>query len=87
MYALAIPTLIALWGMTRGEAGLLGTTVLIMASPGGWIAGILADRYGRVLFVIGLLPTLLVLWIRRHIKTALVFAQTRGANTADRPSI
>ncbi|MEK6292716.1 MAG: MFS transporter, partial [Paraburkholderia tropica] len=48
MYALAIPTLIALWGMTRGQAGILGTTVLIMASLGGWIAGILADRYGRV---------------------------------------
>jgi MFS family permease len=26
----------------------LGTTVLIMAALGGWIAGILADRYGRV---------------------------------------
>ncbi|PLZ03540.1 MFS transporter [Burkholderia sp. WAC0059] len=48
MYALAIPTLIALWGITRGQAGVLGTTVLIMASLGGWIAGILADRYGRV---------------------------------------
>lgn len=176
MYALAIPTLIALWGMTRGEAGLLGTTVLIMASLGGWIAGILADRYGRVrilqitilwfsaftllsafthsfwqlmftrglqglgfggewavgavlisetirpqvrgravgslqagwavgygvavllstlifntlepalawrvLFAIGLLPTLLVLWIRRHIEEAPVFAQTRAASAA-----
>jgi len=48
MYALAIPTLIALWGMTRGQAGLLGTTVLIMAALGGWGAGILSDRYGRV---------------------------------------
>lgn len=48
MYALTIPTLIALWSMTRGEAGLLGTTVLIMAALGGWLAGILADRYGRV---------------------------------------
>lgn len=48
MYALAIPTLIALWGMTRGQAGILGTTVLIMAALGGWGAGILADRYGRV---------------------------------------
>jgi len=48
MYALAIPTLIALWGMTRGQAGILGTTVLIMASLGGWAAGILSDRYGRV---------------------------------------
>ncbi|WP_118183435.1 MFS transporter [Paraburkholderia phosphatilytica] len=48
MYALAIPTLIALWSMTRAQAGLLGTTVLIMAALGGWGAGILADRYGRV---------------------------------------
>lgn len=48
MYALTIPTLIALWGMTKGEAGILGTTVLIMAAIGGWIAGILSDRYGRV---------------------------------------
>jgi len=48
MYALAIPTLIAAWSMTRGQAGLLGTTVLIMASFGGWLAGVLADRYGRV---------------------------------------
>jgi len=48
MYALAIPTLIVLWKMTKGEAGILGTTVLIMAALGGWIAGMLADRYGRV---------------------------------------
>jgi len=48
MYALTIPTLIALWGMTKGQSGILGTTVLIMAALGGWIAGILADRYGRV---------------------------------------
>lgn len=181
MYALAIPTLIALWGMTRGQAGVLGTTVLIMASLGGWIAGILADRYGRVrvlqitilwfsaftllsaftdsfwqlmitrglqglgfggewavgavlisetirpqvrgravgslqagwavgygiavllstllfnvlepalawrvLFAIGLLPTLLVLWIRRYIKEAPVFEQSRREHIADKPSI
>jgi MFS family permease len=181
MYALAIPTLIALWGMTRGEAGMLGTTVLIMASLGGWIAGILADRYGRVrvlqitilwfslftllsaftnsfeqlmitrglqglgfggewavgavlisetirpqvrgravgslqagwaigyglavllstllfsslapslawrvLFAVGILPTLLVLWIRRHIEEAPVFAQNRREHAADRPSV
>ncbi|CAB3771212.1 MFS transporter [Paraburkholderia solisilvae] len=181
MYALAIPTLIALWGMTRGEAGLLGTTVLFMASLGGWIAGILADRYGRVrvlqitilwfsfftllsaftnsfeqlmitrglqgfgfggewavgavlvsetirpqvrgravgslqagwaigyglavllstllfsllepsmawrvLFAVGILPTLLVVWIRRHIEEAPVFAQNRRQHAADRPSV
>jgi MFS family permease len=48
MYALTIPTLIAIWGMTRGKAGILGTAVLIMAALGGWIAGMLSDRFGRV---------------------------------------
>ena len=48
MYALTIPTLIALWGMSRGEAGILGTAVLIMSALGGWIAGMLSDRFGRV---------------------------------------
>jgi len=48
MYALTLPTLIALWGMTKSEAGFLGTVVLIFAALGGWIAGMLADRYGRV---------------------------------------
>jgi MFS family permease len=181
MYALAIPTLIALWGMTRGQAGVLGTTVLIMASLGGWVAGVLADRYGRVrvlqitilwfsaftvlsaftnsfwqlmltrglqglgfggewavgavlisetirpqvrgravgslqagwavgygaavllstllfsslesslawrvLFAIGLLPTLLVLWIRRNVEEAPLFAQERREHAAERPGI
>lgn len=48
MYALTLPTLIALWAMSKGEAGFLGTAVLIFAALGGWIAGMLADRYGRV---------------------------------------
>jgi len=48
MYALTLPTLIALWGMSKGQAGFLGTSVLIFAALGGWIAGMLADRYGRV---------------------------------------
>lgn len=48
MYALTIPTLIALWAMTNADAGILGTAVLIMAAVGGWLAGMLADRYGRV---------------------------------------
>jgi MFS family permease len=48
MYALTLPTLMALWGMSKGQAGLLGTVVLVFAALGGWIAGMLADRYGRV---------------------------------------
>jgi MFS family permease len=48
MYSLSIPVLIALWGMSKGDAGILGTAVLVMSAFGGWIAGILADRLGRV---------------------------------------
>ena len=33
MYALAIPTLIALWGMTRGEAGLCAIEIKTKAKP------------------------------------------------------
>lgn len=43
-----IPTLIATWGMSKGDAGLIGTTTLLTSAAGGWIAGILSDRIGRV---------------------------------------
>jgi MFS family permease len=43
-----MPTLIGLWGMSQAQAGTLGTAALLLSSVGGWIAGILADRFGRV---------------------------------------
>jgi MFS family permease len=43
-----IPALIATWGLTTGEAGLIGTVTLLMSALGGWVAGILSDKYGRV---------------------------------------
>jgi MFS family permease len=43
-----MPTLIAVWGMSQAEAGTLGTAALLFSSLGGWLAGILADRFGRV---------------------------------------
>jgi MFS family permease len=48
VYSLVLPTLIAAWHMSKGQAGLLGTATLLVSSLGGWLAGILADRYGRV---------------------------------------
>ncbi len=48
IYSFVIPTLIAVWGITRGEAGALGTAALLASAVGGWIAGFLADRIGRV---------------------------------------
>lgn len=48
IYSFLIPTLIATWGMTKSEAGMIATSSLISSALGGWVAGILADRYGRV---------------------------------------
>ena len=47
-YAVALPTLVGLWALSQSEAGILGTSALLFSSAGGWIAGILADRIGRV---------------------------------------
>lgn len=51
IFSFVIPTLIATWGMTRGEAGAIGTAALVVSAIGGWLAGWLADRYGRVLIL------------------------------------
>src|SRR5215469_409886 len=48
MYSFVIPTVIALWGLSRGEAGLIGTVTLLISSLGGWFSGTLEDRFGRV---------------------------------------
>lgn len=46
--SLVIPALIATWGITRGDAGLIGTVTLLSSAVGGWGAGLLSDRFGRV---------------------------------------
>jgi MFS family permease len=48
LYSLVMPTLIAAWGMTRSQAGLVASGALLTSSLGGWLAGMLADRWGRV---------------------------------------
>lgn len=48
IYAVVMPTLISVWTLSRSEAGLLATSALITSSVGGWLAGMLADRIGRV---------------------------------------
>lgn len=45
---LVTPILLSLWGMSKTEVGLIGTATLVASAIGGWTAGILADRYGRV---------------------------------------
>ncbi len=48
IYALVLPTIMAVWSLTKAEAGTLGTVALLASSVGGAIAGNLADRIGRV---------------------------------------
>ncbi len=48
IYPLVISTIVALWHVDRGTAGLAVTVALLASAFGGWIAGYLADRIGRV---------------------------------------
>jgi len=45
---LVTPILISLWHISKTEIGLIGTSTLVASALGGWLAGLLADRYGRV---------------------------------------
>lgn len=48
VYSFVMPSLILLWHISRENAGLLGTSALLLSALGGWLAGLAADRYGRV---------------------------------------
>lgn len=48
IYPLVIGTIIALWNVDAGTAGLAGTVTLLSSAVGGWLGGYLADRIGRV---------------------------------------
>ena len=48
LYSYVVPTVIAVWGISTGAAGTIGTVTVVTSSFGGWFAGALADRFGRV---------------------------------------
>ena len=48
LYSFAIPAIMLDLAMTRSQAGTTGTIVLLMSAFGGWVAGYLSDRVGRV---------------------------------------
>jgi MFS family permease len=48
VYPLVIGTVIALWQIDRGTAGLAVTLTLLFSALGGWAAGFFSDRIGRV---------------------------------------
>ncbi len=48
IFSFVIPSLLALWKISAGQAGELATITLLISAFGGWIAGAMADRFGRV---------------------------------------
>jgi MFS family permease len=46
-YSFVIPSLIVAWRISKGEAGLLAAVTLLISALGGWLAGLLADQFGR----------------------------------------
>ena len=48
IYTLVFGTVIAIWNVDRGPAGLTVSATLICSAFGGWIAGYVSDRAGRV---------------------------------------
>ncbi|MBW9334724.1 MFS transporter [Herbaspirillum sp. RU 5E] len=48
MFSLAIPALIAAFSLSKADAGMISGATLVASAIGGWFAGALSDRYGRV---------------------------------------
>lgn len=48
MFTLAIPAIIAVYGISHTQAGAISSATLISSAFGGWVAGALSDRIGRV---------------------------------------
>jgi len=48
MFSIALPALIVAFGLDNSEAGAIGSVTLVTSALGGWVAGALSDRYGRV---------------------------------------
>ncbi|BCF92939.1 MFS transporter [Paraburkholderia sp. PGU16] len=48
MFSLVIPAIIAEWSISRTQAGMVSGVTLVASALGGWVAGMLSDRFGRV---------------------------------------
>lgn len=48
MFSFAIPAIVAAFAITNAQAGVIGTVTLLTSAFGGWLAGALSDRFGRV---------------------------------------
>ncbi|HDS0918427.1 TPA: MFS transporter [Pseudomonas putida] len=48
IYSLVMPVLLTVLALSKADAGVLSSVALIGSAIGGWGAGLLADRYGRI---------------------------------------
>ncbi|BAF87105.1 MULTISPECIES: MFS transporter [Azorhizobium] len=48
LFSLVIPTLLALWHISKADAGMITSVTLIASALGGWVGGAISDRIGRV---------------------------------------
>lgn len=48
IFSFAIPAIIAAFAISNADAGFIGTVTLLTSAFGGWVAGALSDRFGRV---------------------------------------
>lgn len=48
LYSFILPVLLTLWQLSPSAGGLLATVTLVASAAGGWLAGMLSDRLGRV---------------------------------------
>jgi MFS family permease len=48
IFSFVIPSIIAAFALSKQDAGLIGTVTLLTSAFGGWFAGALSDRFGRV---------------------------------------
>lgn len=48
MFSLALPALITAFQLDKAQAGSISSITLVTSAVGGWVAGALSDRFGRV---------------------------------------
>lgn len=48
LYAFILPVLLPLWHFSPSSGGVLAAATLVSSAIGGWLAGLLSDRLGRV---------------------------------------
>src|SRR5450755_1305505 len=48
IFSFAIPAIIVVFAITNADAGRIATATLLASAFGGWFAGALSDRFGRV---------------------------------------